>query len=514
MCYNPLHIRNQAWPRRIAALPYIDVPCGNCLECQDKQKLDYLIRCIAVYKNLPADKWSVFFTTLTFNEESVPVKDFYHKIDSFQDGCITLDDGSHWIYDGKVRCFDHSILHTFTKSLRQFFRRKMSLFEYARNPETGRMKKYYKYVPSNLESLHYLITCEFGEDASGTHRPHYHAIFFVPGRWHWIQFRDLLSRFWKYGFTKSIKIAIQDNQFYERSDYASFQYVCKYVNKNSGYLPDVLKIPGVCTDVPLSKVLPRVFTSNGFGSFLERDLTEDNYKKGKIRYDISGKWREYLIPNYFLRRRFINYEQSVDNTVRYVHSTPFCPSHYENFRKVTTVSLPTQEYLDIQMQRRVDKIKTDYLHVNSSYLSSSLFRGFLEENGFPYEMDDVIKSFASLSAVDFCCRYLKAVQFPEACVVRSDKYSERTGEDIFNLYVPDTKYRSFQLSVADGLLSKLAVDHKYNTLWLFDDLHVQCIASLIDFWHQFENDNKQMRAIARRKRAFEYYKQHNIKKSC
>ena len=512
MCYNPLTIRNQGWPYRLAALPYLEVPCGKCLECQNVQKLDYLIRCIATYKALPADKWSVFFCTFTFRPSDVPVQEIWQKTEPepYYSGRENLELNC-WSSLGQVRCFDHRLLHRFCKNFRQYYRRKFSRWHKELNPETKRYHKVYDYVPDALNLPHCLFTSEFGEDDEHLHLPHYHGIVFVPECLQWWQFRDIVQKFWHYGFTKNIKIALKDGQFYERDDYKAFEYVCKYVNKNSGYLPELLRGKNLYCEIGMHNVMPRVFTTNGFGSFLRQQLTHDDMMRGKFRYDVSGQWREFYIPKYFLRQYFVKTDQKVSMEKVYCPATPFEDGHYEMKRKVESRSVYSEEYLDLRQQKSEDKIKSDYIHAQSAFLSSALFKDRLREIGFPWLDDDVNQAFKVLSRESFLRDYLSAIQFPHVVRCKFPEDDRPLSERIFNNRIPDKDF--FHVFDDQMKYEKLRIHHLYNTMYLFDDVNVQIIASLIDAWRQYDRENKEMRALKRYRDLVEYCKLHGIKKN-
>lgn len=499
MCLNPLTLHNKGYGYRLTALPFVECPCGTCIECQNVQKLDYLIRCIATYKALPSDKWSVFFTTFTFSEENVPAVRFYQKN---VDGEIHLEDGTSWTDLGIHRCFDHRLIHRFCKSFRQYYARKYSRWHKELNPATGRMHKVIDYVPSGLDLPHILLTCEFGENS--THRPHYHAIIFVPEIISWQKFHELVEHFWPYGFNKSIRFIHKDGQMYERSDYSAFEYVCKYVNKASGYMPEYLKLKDVVCEIPWYNVVPRVFTTNGFGSFLEKHLTHENYMSGKIRYDVGGKWREFLVPKYFIRKYFVKMVTTRCKECVYVPGNPIEPAHYEMKVKSESESIYSEEYLDKKFKDTLDRLKSDYIHAWSAVNSSSSFRDMLEENGCSLSSSELTEAFEKMNPQDFSLKYLSCTAFAGVSRVPMHTSIE---EDLFNSRIPDTKYKVWM-----HIPNKMKTEYIYSKIYLFDDLYVQRIATLIHYWNIYNRQCREMSLIAKLKRADEYCKMHNIQK--
>lgn len=323
MCFNPIQIQNKGY-RRLGGLPSVVVPCGKCDECNSLRSQDYFVRAWSLYKSLDPTKWSVFFCTLTFRQEDVPVHLCYEYPEDMDFNLNELSESDYnrlvenSRFIGETLCFDHSIIRRFLKSYRQYYRRLFSTYEERdvlvhiplRTCRDGRVisaydKRVKKRVCTHLNRdrlPHILVTCEYGET---THRPHYHAIVMIPRVLSASEFKKEIERFWHYGFTCDVSLVHKDGMVLQRNIRNCFKYVLKYVSKGSGWLPSfVTKKNQFFFDLRYSDYVPRVFTTNGFGAPLESFLCDDNYISGKVTFSVDGKPESFLVPRYNMRRRF------------------------------------------------------------------------------------------------------------------------------------------------------------------------------------------------------------------
>ncbi|UPW40882.1 replication initiator protein [Sigmofec virus UA08Rod_6396] len=138
MCTRPIFINNQKYKGY--------VPCGKCVECIEKKSTEWKFRAEQEYKSC----LSSFFVTLTYRNESLPVKDGI-----------------------PVLC-----------------KRDVQLF-------MKRLRKIY----SNYGKIRYFLLGEYGPT---TLRPHYHALLFFD---FWVRdeysFSQLLAKVWQNGFVTS-----------------------------------------------------------------------------------------------------------------------------------------------------------------------------------------------------------------------------------------------------------------------------------------------------------------------
>lgn len=191
MCVSPLKIlNNSSFVCTCASKYYRLVPCGRCYQCRNQAVDDWTVRCFAEYK----ESLFTFFYTLTFNNVHLPHYDV-------------------------LPCFSKTVIQLFLKRLRK------SLTKY-----DDRIK------------LRYFIASELGEH---THRPHYHALFYIKLRpkkddeskeyynrpFHLTsrKFRDFVNESWKNGFVRA-----GDNLGLVHSA-AGIKYVIKYLLKTDTY---------------------------------------------------------------------------------------------------------------------------------------------------------------------------------------------------------------------------------------------------------------------------------------
>lgn len=177
MCLNLLRVKNKKCSKDInpnCDRLYNYVPCGKCYECRELYKNEYIVRSIfhhRYYKEVLGGK--TLFYTLTYNDDNLP----------------TFND---------FPCFNYKDIDHFLSRLRE---------------QIGYGK------------LNYFISSEYG---GKTHRPHYHALFFVVGVDKY-DFYEAVEKTWQNGF-----IYAGRNKGEVDSDDA-VKYCAKYVNKDYGF---------------------------------------------------------------------------------------------------------------------------------------------------------------------------------------------------------------------------------------------------------------------------------------
>lgn len=132
MCLTPIEITRELAGRKYTQV----VPCGKCIQCKTKDQNEYVQRCI----NAANEDGQVWFVTLTYNNESVPVN---------EEGELIEDTGEVISYLSLDR-----------EDIKKWKKRVKIRYE----------RRYGK----KLE-LKYIICGEYGPR---THRPHYHGMFF------------------------------------------------------------------------------------------------------------------------------------------------------------------------------------------------------------------------------------------------------------------------------------------------------------------------------------------------
>lgn len=220
---------------------------------------------------------NAFFLTLTFN-----------------DSCLnwyTFSDGS------KCSTWNNVLLQKFTHRLHTYLSRKGFSFKY-------------------------LITSERGKN--GTHRPHYHCVFFIaPLNGDTMPTDEFLysvfARFWSLDKNSRSKcltggrwvatqfpIGLLHVETIQRTQLEAIKYVCKYAFKDTG---DVLfahnedDIVSSSSKVPFRKAVPRSFFSKNIGSSFWRDIDIDDLPAFFASfYSRQSDGRVTSIPRYYVRK--------------------------------------------------------------------------------------------------------------------------------------------------------------------------------------------------------------------
>lgn len=206
MCLSPIKIKNPKLEISLAggAPYYIEVPCGECAECKKAKQDEWYFRTYYEAQSTFDQGGYVLFDTLTYKDSELPHVSEFVSIDPKYD----------------VSCFD-------VEDYRYFFVR------------LRRQLEYYGFGHSNLK---YFLTSEYGTSENGTHRPHYHVLFFVVpdenGRMiDWYSLSKLINKCWNKGRTDGypykpmMYIAKHVFGHGHNEDKLHMQTVCMYVSK-------------------------------------------------------------------------------------------------------------------------------------------------------------------------------------------------------------------------------------------------------------------------------------------
>lgn len=208
MCLYPLTIRN---PTKVVntyggQLLRMNVPCGRCAECLKAKRNEWYVRTHYEMMNTFAKGGYVYFDTLTYAPEYLPMLSHFIDLDKYG-----LSDFS---------CFNHQHFKLFLKRLRR-----MIAYHYG-------VKK---------DAFRYFLTTEYGEDDRYTHRPHYHILFFVYADIEPLNFSQMVADCWQYGRTDGFPfkpapyvyqhVYGKDCGFGSNKDFKTTSSVCMYVSK-------------------------------------------------------------------------------------------------------------------------------------------------------------------------------------------------------------------------------------------------------------------------------------------
>lgn len=206
MCLNPIKLYN---PKNQISLSgghlfEIQIPCGECPECQKIKKEEWYFRAYYEAKSTWDAGGYVYFDTLTYDNEHLPHINDY------------LDDKQKVSNMLNVSCFN-------VEHYRFFMMRLRRQLEYAGYDIRGNLK--------------YFLTSEYGTDERFTHRPHYHVLFFVKLDIDPLQFSKFVNNAWQMGRTDGIDwhpaTYVYNHVFSPKynADTVHLQSVCNYVAK-------------------------------------------------------------------------------------------------------------------------------------------------------------------------------------------------------------------------------------------------------------------------------------------
>lgn len=271
MCYRPIYIYNPVRTYNFDQPIKIAVPCGCCEDCQRTKTNEWFFRSYVEYKHYKKIGGSVYFVTLTYDNDHLPWLEF--------------KDGK------KIPCFNKFHIRNFIKYIRVWLKRNHML-------STG---------------IKYLICSEYGKT---TKRPHYHGLLFFPFHIPPMSFTRLMRTWWQHGFV------ICSKQGWEIKSLAGITYASKYVAKDFSYF-ELPELKDVVASGELSAFkkeysdsMPRHWQSVGFGSpFLNTIQSQDDIpqflKNNSYRLYNDDKG-VYPIPRYYHLKleKFINKEYS------------------------------------------------------------------------------------------------------------------------------------------------------------------------------------------------------------
>ena len=271
MCLHPRKIVNQSkyigFNNNQAF--YINVPCGECAECMEAKKNEWLFRTYWQVQDTLNKGGYVLFDTLSYDDAHLPhVEDYFKRYNL-----------KFWDYEDKkmknfelgqnnFSCFSHEDYRYFLVRLR-------------------RKLEYHGFNPK--ENLKYFMSCEYGHDnvyrdshgrlRKGTCRPHYHILFFVTDTS--LSAMDLsryIDECWQKGRTDGINYkpyAYVNNHVYGYNELvtnnkkvrAVCNYVAKYVNKDGDWKKLV--------ENRIKKLFEIIYNDE----FWKDDKLKDTYKK-------------------------------------------------------------------------------------------------------------------------------------------------------------------------------------------------------------------------------------------
>lgn len=196
MCDSPILVPNKKrWLNVAAHDPlYYRVPCGKCESCVKLKRSEWLFRITKEFEACVRSGGHVIFDTLTYNNDSVHyLHEYFQPAKYMADDCF-------------VHCYED--VQLFLKRMRKKL------------------------------SFRYIVVGEFGDDPRYSQRPHWHCLFFLPASVDCLEFSQLVSSEWYYGFhdgiNKGYSYFVTKRVFDAKSQHSNnvINYVSKYITKS------------------------------------------------------------------------------------------------------------------------------------------------------------------------------------------------------------------------------------------------------------------------------------------
>ena len=338
MCYNPKRVRNPKIDYDFTKdKAFLYVPCGKCESCKKRARTDILVRLYHTFLYFKDYGGSALYVTYTYNDDNIP----------------------YFEYDGKhYNTFDKRHIQSYLKRLRITLSRKFNI-------STG---------------LQYFFASEYG---GITHRPHYHALLFIPKTDQLNQIKSYVSLLWTHGFTKfgNINNGIVNG-------FGALQYCSKYITKN--VLSDVYfrYLKKILPASQYEKSKPFTLYSKKLGLIGLYHETKLNLQNGFCKipshhgftlvrspryYDLKLFYKPTLNKNgniqYVLRddckdimyKRTSLYHDVIYNNIKIFLSTNFIDVHnlnkihkYETFNTFTDFKSAWLEYINYDIDKFID----------------------------------------------------------------------------------------------------------------------------------------------------------------
>lgn len=406
MCLCPLSIINKGYdPNDKYSSYFVRVPCGTCEECAQQRVSDVLFRADYEYQDMLKCGGTAFFLTLTFNDDNLNI--------------YTFSDGS------KCSTWNGKQLQRYTHRL---------------NTHLSRCGY----------TLKYLITSERGN--GGTHRPHYHCIFFVrplTDSPNWSYVEQCFTRFWSTSKKSDIRYIILGGgrsvasispvglvhvETISRTQLEAIKYTCKYAFKSFGdiiFQKDESQIICSSLHVPFRNAVPRSYFSKGIGACFFKNISLSEMPSFFASfYSHQSDGRVTSIPRYYIRKFFYSSVVLFDEEC---HDTSKVFNGYEHVYKFP-LKLVNGKFQRTRIRKYTTSIRNPagdvYLelirHIRFSYFYSWL-HNFQFNNAYDYNF------ISSLSAS--LGNYLRKLQ--ENVVYLSSMVNRLRSFDyctLFNLY--------------------------------------------------------------------------------
>ena len=298
MCTSPRKIINRTKSYSDGNTKYsLMVPCGECEDCRASRADEWWQRIHQEFLDCQAAGGKVLFANFTYNDIHLP---YFHYKD----------------YAGNDRsfsCFRKSDKDRFVKSLRDYFRRFWKI------PEK-----------ECTYPFKYIFASEYGTSETGTHRPHYHALLFLPSEWvnkfgviesDW---KALIRRFWVDSSKSPLGFVRwnPEHSIFVNSDFACL-YTSKYICKDVGFYGNQ-DVDDFCYDMKRSiydkkyqqvkDYLPHHWQSLFFGSSLENIYGDINNYIAGYNFNLASEREKGTVVTHkcpmYIEKRMLYYKDA------------------------------------------------------------------------------------------------------------------------------------------------------------------------------------------------------------
>lgn len=213
-CFRPITLYNRSHHFRLGVdSNFVTVGCGKCPACLDLKRRGMYLRIHAEFENTMRNNGVVPFVTLTYKDSALPWFDL--DTNELKHGVSN----SYNLEKNQLLCFDWSFIRGTTG--------------YIKRVRTWLRHNY------NITDVKYIICPEYGVSVYGTHRPHYHVLFFIPNvpvdsSFH-VRLQERLLNIWTEDLqqgTASFSVDSKDVLQPYAKDYRCLKYMAKYCTKD------------------------------------------------------------------------------------------------------------------------------------------------------------------------------------------------------------------------------------------------------------------------------------------
>lgn len=447
MCTNPRRIFNPTKDFLYSDSHYLSVPCGECAECRYQKQSDWQFRAQEEMLNKKANGYRIYFITLTYRNDSLPVYRF------------------DWQGSSKeVPCFSREDISNFTTDLRHALNNEFDCF-----------------------ASSFLICSEYG---SHTQRPHYHMLLAVDSKISSVLLHALIKRLWTHGFVfpRRFDGGTDHNGYYHKpfevsnilsSAFYTSKYVCKDLSYNDSFphlvahckaLHDKAKFDHSVDEEYKScrRCFPFMRSSKGFGACIN-DKVSSVYDLLNGVSDVNNPEVLRQLPAYNMRKALYDVNYVDLNGKKCVRYSPKEIAH---------------EYVKLRFDRQVYMLSEKLHDFIFNTERQPLIHDFCEHNNldlFVFKSELVAKlrerSSEDLAVYKICFqdRFLPVVLdgFCSDPILDADNFCSYGDLDYYICRGFDYKYahfgkvRGFNPSLNSDIL-KLNSNYKFNHFKVFD----------------------------------------------